>query len=328
MACRWQKANSISAAEQIRFRISTTIRFAVDDDVTWVRGKHQLALGGEWVQNELNIGNAYESNGIFTFNGQYSGSGPNGGSVIGDQSLDFLQGTMSAFQQSKQQQNALRGPIPSLYAQDTYHATRRLTLVAGLAGTQFHARRLFQPRQHPQYGGLFVQTVSTVYPNTPAALVRGDKGVPGAGLRNRHRKFLQRWVLLDPSGDGKTVVRVGAQLAYDDQILHRSEDPAEPAICHRRQQLAELLHRGRSISALPGPWFHHDQSISAADVPTPAQAQFFPQSQYIVMPQQFHAAYTIQWTLSARASDLAMVGKQRNPRHSGIRLGTIPWANY
>jgi len=57
---------------------------ALDDDVTWVHGKHQIGFGGEWVQNQLNIGNAYESNGIFTFNGEYSGSGPAGGSVIGD----------------------------------------------------------------------------------------------------------------------------------------------------------------------------------------------------------------------------------------------------
>ena len=86
---------------------------SVDDDVTWVRGRHQFVFGGEWVQNQLNIGNTYESNGVFTFNGQYSGSGPNGGNVIGDQNLDFLWGTLSAFQQSKQQQNALRGPIPA-----------------------------------------------------------------------------------------------------------------------------------------------------------------------------------------------------------------------
>jgi hypothetical protein len=96
--------------------------------VTWVRGRHQIAFGGEWVQNQLNIGNVYEGNGIFTFNGEYSGSGPKGGSTIGDQNLDFLMGTLgsaSPFQQSKQQQNALRGPIPSLYVQDTFHATHR-----------------------------------------------------------------------------------------------------------------------------------------------------------------------------------------------------------
>lgn len=33
-------------------------------------------------------------------------------------------------------------------------------------------------------------------------------------------------------------------------------------------------------------------------LPTPAQAQFFPQSQYIVMPPQFHPSYTEQWTAS------------------------------
>ena len=108
---------------------------SIDDDVTWVHGKHQIAFGGEWVQNQLNIGNVYEGNGIFTFNGEYSGSGPKGGSTIGDQNLDFLMGTLGSstpFQQSKKQQNALRGPIPSLYIQDTYHATPRLTLVGGL----------------------------------------------------------------------------------------------------------------------------------------------------------------------------------------------------
>ena len=86
---------------------------SIDDDVTWVRGKHQIMFGGEWVQNQLNIGNVYEGNGIFTFNGEYSGSGPKGGSTIGDQNLDFMMGTLGSstpFQQSKKQQNALRGP--------------------------------------------------------------------------------------------------------------------------------------------------------------------------------------------------------------------------
>ncbi len=131
---------------------------AIDDDVTWVHGKHQLAFGGEWVQNELNIGNAYESNGIFTFNGEYSGSGPNGGSVIGDQSLDFLQGTMSAFQQSKQQQNALRGPDSQpLRPRHLPHHEAPDSCCGPALGTKFHARRLFQSRQRLQYGRLLVE---------------------------------------------------------------------------------------------------------------------------------------------------------------------------
>ena len=115
--------------------------FSVSDDVTLVRGKHQFVIGGEYVRNELNISNAYESNGTETFNGIYSSNGPTGtgcgtgGSsqcAAGDANLDFLWGSMSAFQQSKQQQNALRAPIPSLYVQDTFHATPQITIVAGV----------------------------------------------------------------------------------------------------------------------------------------------------------------------------------------------------
>src|SRR6202041_1130990 len=105
---------------------------AIDDDVTMLRGKHQIVFGGQWVQNQLNISNAYESNGTFTFTGVFSGNGPNGGTATGDPELDFLQGALQAFQQSKFQQNALRGPIPSLYIQDTYRASPRLTLTGGL----------------------------------------------------------------------------------------------------------------------------------------------------------------------------------------------------
>ena len=46
--------------------------------------------------------------------------------------LDFLFGTQNVFNQSTQQQEAYRGPITGVYAQDTWHATRRLTVIAGL----------------------------------------------------------------------------------------------------------------------------------------------------------------------------------------------------
>ena len=45
---------------------------AFDDDITMMRGKHQFVYGGQWVQNQLNISNAYETNGTFTFDGRYS----------------------------------------------------------------------------------------------------------------------------------------------------------------------------------------------------------------------------------------------------------------
>jgi hypothetical protein len=133
---------------------------AFDDDVTMIRGKHQILFGGEWVQNQLNIGNAYESNGVFTFNSSFSAYGPSGQRASGaptqpgDASLDFLMGTQSAFQQSKQQQNALRGPIPSLYVQDTFHATKQVTVTGGL-------------RWSPNFMPVDVFNRGVVFPNLP-----------------------------------------------------------------------------------------------------------------------------------------------------------------
>ncbi len=45
---------------------------AFDDDITLMMGKHQLVFGREYARNQLNIANAYETNGVFTFDGRYS----------------------------------------------------------------------------------------------------------------------------------------------------------------------------------------------------------------------------------------------------------------
>lgn len=277
---------------------------AFDDDMTWLRGKHQLVFGGEWVQNQLNIGNQYETNGVFTFNGQYSGSGPAGGSVIGDQSLDFLEGTLSAFQQSKQQQNALRGAIPSLYGQDTFHATKRLTLVAGLRwGPNFMPVDYFNRGSVFNMANFLANKVSSVYPNAPAGVMfYGDPGVPRGFTANSPWQFSPNiGGSFDPFGDGKTVIRAGAELAYDKPNFFTGQ---------RTQQnppFATAISETQTSSTGPisfsAPWSVGSITTSPfpqPQIPTPSQAQFFAQSQYIVMPTQFKAAYTVQWTLSVQ----------------------------
>jgi hypothetical protein len=283
---------------------------AFDDDVTWVRGKHQLIFGGEWVQNQLNIGNAYESNGVFTFNGQYSGSGPKGGTVIGDQNLDFLEGTLGAtgtsvpFQQSKQQQNALRGPIPSLYAQDTFHASRQLTFVAGLRwGPNFMPVDYFNRGSVFNMNDFLSSISSSVYPNAPAGvLFYKDSGVPRGFTKNSPWQFSPNLgASFDPFGNGKTVIRAGAELAYDKPNFFTGQ---------RTQQnppfataISEVQTSSTGPVSFSAPWSVGSITTNPfpqPQIPTPSQAQFFPQSQYIVMPEQFHPSYTIQWTLSVQ----------------------------
>ncbi|MGC9222343.1 MAG: carboxypeptidase regulatory-like domain-containing protein [Terracidiphilus sp.] len=274
---------------------------SINDDATWVIGKNQLMFGGVWVQNQLNIGNVYEGNGVFNFNGEFSGSGPKGGKVIGDQNLDFLAGAMNTFQQSKEQQNALRGPFPALYIQDVYTASPRLTLTGGLRWTPN-----IMPYDAKNRGLVFNQAdflankFSTVYPNAPAGMLYyGDPGVTRRFTNNSLLDFSPNLGLtFDPTGQGKTVLRAGAEIAYNLPNVFTSQ---------RNQQNPPFATAyTNSPTAVTGPlifsnpWQVGTTTTNPFPQPLipPSNVAFFPQSQYIFMPKQFLDAYTIQWTAS------------------------------
>ncbi|SEG62937.1 Carboxypeptidase regulatory-like domain-containing protein [Bryocella elongata] len=279
-----------------------TITF--NDDVTLLRGKHQFVVGGELAHNQLNIYNSYEVNGVFTLSGVYSGSGPAGGSITGDGNLDLLRGAMSAFQQSKAQQNALRGNVPSLYAQDTFHATPQLTLVAGIRWSpEFIPVDFFNRGTTFSMSAFLANQVSTVYPNAPAGtLYYGDPGVPRQFTKNSPWQFSPNAALAyDIGGKGKTVIRAGAELIYDEVNFFTGQrtqqnPPFATAVSETQTSTSGPL-------SLSSPWSVGSLTASPFPqpaVPTPSQALYFAQSQYIVMPTQFHPSYTTQWTASVQ----------------------------
>jgi hypothetical protein len=102
-------------------------------------------------------------------------------------------------------------------------------------------------------------------------------------------------------GNGKTVVRAGGELAYDKPNFFTGQraqqnPPFATAISNTQTSGSAPLNFG-------APWSVGQFTTSPFPqpvVPTPSQAQFFAQSQYIVMPKQFLSAYTIQWTLSVQ----------------------------
>lgn len=275
---------------------------AVEDLVTMLRGKHQIILGGELVHNQLNISNAYNANGIFTFGGNYSVNGPNGGTKSGDNNLDFLMGAMSAFEQSKFQQNALRGNIPSLYAEDVYHATKQLTLVAGVRWSP-----QFMPVDYFNRGSIFdlasfvAGKTSTIYPNAPAGtFYYGDPGVTRQFTQNSPWQFTPNLGLTyDLSGEGKTVLRAGASYIYDQvNYFTGQRNQQNPPFATDIKQAPTATSGPISFTS---PWSSGQITTNPfpqPSVPTPATAQFFPQSQYIVMPVKYHPSATMQWTLS------------------------------
>ena len=212
---------------------------------------------------------------------------------------------MSAFQQSKQQQNALRAPIPSLYIQDTYHPSSRLTLIGGLRWSpEYHARTtIFNRGTIFDMAAFLANKVSSVYPNAPAGtFFYGDPGVPRQFTKNSPWQFSPNiGCVVRSSGSGKTVLRGGFELAYDMVNFFTGQRTQQnPPFATAISQLQTSTSGPISFTS---PWSVGSITTNPFPqpvIPTPALAQFFPQSQYIVMPPQFHPSYTEQWTASVQ----------------------------
>ena len=277
---------------------------AVEDDFTMLRGKHQIVFGGEIVHNQLNISNAFLTNGGFTFGGNYSVNGPNGGTKTGDNNLDFLMGAMSAFQQSLFQQNALRGNIPSLYAQDTFHATKQLTIVAGIRwAPEFLPTDVFNRGTTFDMAAFLANQGSSIYPNAPAGtFFYGDPGVRRQFTKNSPFQFSPNLgVAYDVTGSGKTVMRAGIGFIYDEVNFFTGQRIQQnPPFATAISQTQTSTSGPMSFAA---PWSKGSITTSPFPqpaVPSPATAKFFAQSQYIVLPAQYHPSSTTQWTASVQ----------------------------
>ncbi len=289
--------------------VFNTNTISITDDVNWSRGKHEVAFGGEYVHTQLNVNNIYEGNGNFTFNGIFAEEGPAQTGKLGtglEGNLDFLTGSMATFGQSKAQQNALREPIPSLYIQDTYHATSRLVLNAGVrwdpefvATDYFNRGSVFNMAQFMSA----TPTPSSVYPNAPSgSYFYGDPGVPKSFTQNSPWQFSPRiGATFDPNGKGKTVIRVGAAMVYDEPNLFTGQ---------RVQQNAPFAETINNTAAngvplnLSAPWSNGAAASNPQPFPQPivptSSAKFFNGTQYIVLPTKFHSPYSLQYTASVQ----------------------------
>ena len=283
------------------FNVNT---FAISDDVNLVRGKHQILLGGEYARSQFNASNHYEENGAFTFSGVFSQTGPAQNQPkqkAGDANLDFLTGALQAFEQSKAQGNSLRAPIPTLYIQDTWQATSKLVLTAGvrwqpeyMPADYFHRGSVFNE------ASMINHTHSGVYPNSPAGVFYyGDKGVPKAFTDNSPWQFSPRvGMTWNPDGSGKTVLRVGGALIYDEPNFFTAQ---------RNQQNPPFATAASTVPTtaplnFSDPWSSGSAPGNPFPQPQipPSNVVFPKTAQYIFMPKHFHPPYVMQWTASVQ----------------------------
>ena len=182
--------------------------YTLSDDINLTRGRHNLAFGGSIVRGQVLLRDAYLYGGVFGFTADNTGNALS----------SFLLGSMRTFQQGAGEFKDNRNLYYTLYAQDDFRASHRLTLNLGIRYEPFIPTyevngRVEQFRASNYAAGI----VSTQFPNAPAGLLfPGDPGMPKYGVTASYLNFSPRvGFALDPKGDGRTSVRGGFGMFFD-----------------------------------------------------------------------------------------------------------------
>ena len=178
--------------------------FDYSASLSWVRGKHELKFGGGYQHQRINVLQGIATNGFFVFVPF----------PVTDAFASFLTGQPVVFLQGIGDfSRGIRGNSANWYVQDTFKATSRLTINAGLRYelpqpyTEIHNRMtLFEPGKQ-----------SKVLPNAPAGLLYpGDQGVTAGLIPTDKKAFAPRlgfaW---DPNGHGKSLVTAAYGIFYE-----------------------------------------------------------------------------------------------------------------
>ena len=133
--------------------------------------------------------------------------------------VDFLLGRVGQMTQGSPNTTFTNKNYFSLYAQDSWKVSRRLTLSYGVRWEPFLPQGINNGAVYNFSWDRFNQGVrSTVFKNAPLGLLyAGDPGFSGTtGVNNRFDQFGPRiGVAFDPNGDGKTSLRASFGTSYD-----------------------------------------------------------------------------------------------------------------
>jgi hypothetical protein len=175
------------------------------EDVTYIKGSHELHLGGEALRIRAPMANEFEQNGVFNFTS----------SLSGNNEADFMLGQVSQFIQAGGLYLNFTGIKWSAFAQDNWRVNRRLTLNLGLRWDPWFPYKDSQGR----VGCFEPGKQSQRFPNSPLGLLFGgsnhDPGCPEASIESKAANFAPRLgFAYRITNDGKTSIRGGAGIYY------------------------------------------------------------------------------------------------------------------
>ena len=192
---------------------ASDLESTLTDDWSWVKGKHTIEAGFNWVNSTKRQNKFSQSNGTWNFSGRFTG----------DPIADYLLGDATQFyQDSTERRPYIHGRILAPYVQDTWKIAKSLTVNYGLrfsymplphAQNQFES--MFDPATFNSSQAPIVNANGTITPTANynvlnGIIINGQGGIPqnfGTG---------KDWYVdptvgfaWDVTGDGKTAVRGG-----------------------------------------------------------------------------------------------------------------------
>lgn len=256
--------------------------FQLSDDVTVIRGRHQLGFGVDGRKNQFNSTNNQQSNGQITFNGN----------TTGDALADLMIGRMSNFTDGNVLSDYLRQTVFAAYAQDTFRATSRLTLNLGVRWEpSLPSYDKYGRGNQFSYPDFIAGVHSQKFPNAPAGLLfdTDPQNTHGKQFTASHwATFSPRIGLVwDPRGDGKQTIRTGFSLIHDTTELFY------PERWTTNPPYASSISQTNPTAPFSDPW----RGFPGGN-PFPGAGIFPVGGVYVSVPPDLHPTYMMQWNIS------------------------------
>jgi len=205
--------------------------YQIRDDFSWTHGNHQFKFGASWALYKKIQTYFANTEGNFTFNGNYTGS----------DFADYLLGMASGYTEDGYQgKGHWDNQSTAIYAQDNWKVSRKLTVNLGLRWdgiphtyeetnqqASFYPNLYDQSKRATLCGGSVCSTSAGLGTSPLSALsgtslymngigIAGKNGIPAGLVKNHWLTFGPRvGFAYDPVGDGKTVIRGGGGLMYE-----------------------------------------------------------------------------------------------------------------
>jgi hypothetical protein len=258
----------------------------LSDDLNWVRGRHHMSLGGDYIHFEYPYLNNNETNGNPQFDGQFTN----------DALLDFLLGNMSFYSQGNPTPFNGRQNYVGTYFNDNIQVNKRLNVNLGLRWEpQLPVTETHNAVAHFDEAAFIAGTQSTVFENAPPGLFfPGDPGIPRGYINSKLSAFEPRvGVVWDPTGSGRQVIRAGYGVFFDTIPTAYFEDQTQGA------PWASTVDLASPPGGLTNPWQGYPGGNPFPLPYPPGKDAFFPpEGQLYDYPLDSHPMYVHEWDLS------------------------------